>query len=159
MTEKEEAELLRVLGAIGDNSSLIFLRQALKKTASPVYEAAVRALSEWPDVTPIDDLLEVAGTAENTNHRILALRAYIQKIGDLTFRLPAAALDSLKKGLALAERPEEKRMVLALLPQYSDPEALALARSLLSDDRVAAEAGLAVQKILYGYIKTKWIFF
>lgn len=151
--EKEHVDLLRILGVLGDNRTLPLLRQALKKTNSPLYDSAVRALTEWPDFTPRDDLLRIAQTAENLSLRVLALRSYIRMVGNERYRSPIGMVQSLKKGLDAAERPEERIQVLALLPRYPCAQALKLAESLLSDESVKAEASLAIKKILYDYFK------
>ncbi len=118
-----------------------------------LYESAVRALTEWPDFTPRDDLLSIAQTAEDLSLRVLSLRSYIQMVGDERYRSPNGVVQSLKKGLDVAERPEEKVQILALLPQFPCAQALKLAESLLSDESVKAEASLAIKKILYDYLK------
>jgi hypothetical protein len=147
-SEQERGDLLRVLGAIGDNRTLPILRLALEKPDSPVYNSAVRALTEWPDFTPRDDLLWIAQTAEDLSLRVMSLRTYIQMVGNERYRSPIGVVQSLKKGLDVAERPEEKIQILALLPQFPCDQALKLAESLLSDESVQAEASLAVKKIL-----------
>ena len=152
-SEQGRSDLLRVLGVFGDNRTLPLLRQALKKTNSPEYNSAVRALTEWPDFTPRDDLLWIAQTAEDLSLRVLSLRSYIQMIGNERYRSPNGVVQSLRKGLDVAERPEEKVQILALLPQFPCAQALKLAESLLSDESVKAEASLAIKKILYDYFK------
>ncbi len=151
--EQGRSDLLRVLGVIGDNTTLPFLRLALKNPNSPEYNSAVRALTEWPDSTPRDDLLLIAETAEDFSLRVLSLRSYIQMIGNERFRSPNGVVQSLKKGLDVSERPEEKIQILALLPRFPCAQALKLAESLLSDESVQAEASLAIKKILYDYFK------
>ena len=147
-SEQERSDLLRVLGVIGDNRTLPLLRLALKNPNSPEYNSAVRALTEWPDFTPRDDLLWIAQTAEDLSLRVLSLRSYIQMIGNERYRSPIGVVQSLKKGLDAAERPEEKIQILALLPQFPCAQALKLAESLLSDESVKAEAALAIKEIL-----------
>jgi len=157
-SEQGRSDLLRVLGAIGDNSTLSLLRLALKKPNSPEYNSAVRALTEWPDFTPRDDLLWIAQTAEDISLRVLSLRSYIQMVGNERYRSPIAAVQALKKGLDAAERPEEKVQVLALLPRFPCAQALKLAESLLSDESVRDEASLAIKKILYDYLRKTYRF-
>lgn len=157
-SEQERSDLLRVLGVFGDNRTLPLLRLALKKPNSPEYNSAVRALTEWPDFTPRDDLLWIAQTAEDLNLRVLSLRSYIQMIGNERYRSPIGVVQSLKKGLDVAERPEEKVQILALLPRFPCAQALKLAESLLSDESVKDEASLAIKKILYDYFKNTYIF-
>lgn len=155
---RERADLLRVLGAIGDNTTLPFLRQALRNKNSLEYESAVRALTEWPDSTPRDDVLWIAQTAEDLNLRVLSLRSYIQMVGSERFRSPAGVIQSLAKAVDVSERPEEKVQILALLPLFPCAQALQLAETLLTDESVQAEASLAIQKILFDYFKNMYWF-
>ena len=74
------------------------------------------------------------------------------------FRSPNGVVQSLKKGLDVSERPEEKMQILALLPRFPCAQALKLADSLLSDESVQAEASLAIKKILYDYFRNNYIF-
>ena len=144
---KSRRALLSVLGKIGDDSSLSLLRQALADPDADVVEAAVRVLADWPTATARDDLLKIA-TALNTDvHKFLALRAYIRLTGLEKFRSPEAAVKDLKQALDLAVRPEERKLVLGVLPDFACPDALKLAETLLADETIKAEAQAAVDKI------------
>ena len=151
--EQERSDLLRVLGVIGENRTLPLLRSALKNQRSPEYSSAVRALTEWPDITPRDDLLAIAQQSEDNSLRVLSLRAYIQMVGNERYRSPMGAVEALKKGLDVAERAEEKIQILALLPRYPCAQALKLAESMLGDESVHNEAALAIKKILTEFFR------
>jgi HEAT repeat protein len=66
--------LLSVLGKVGDHSALPVLHAALKDKDARVQDAAVRALADWPDAAPAAALIELARTAPEQIHRVLALR-------------------------------------------------------------------------------------
>ena len=143
---KERGILLRTLGKIGDDSSLSFIRPALSHESPELRDAAVRALSEWPTATPKEDLLNIAQASTEPTHKILALRAYIRMVGMEPYKSPALVVKSLKEVLDLS-RPEEKKLVLGILPVFASDEALQLAESLAADTAVAAEARMASDKI------------
>lgn len=142
----QRCALFRVLGKIGDDSSLPVLRKALAESNPELQDAAVRALADWPTPTPREDLLQVARTTPNSVHKILALRAYIQMVGMEPYRSPRMAVHLLQEVLDLA-RVEEKKLILGILPSFAGPEALALAESLLKEKEVKAEAELSIKKI------------
>jgi len=144
---KKRADLLRVLGKIGDDSALAPVRAALGDPDGTVVDAAVRALTDWPTVAARDDVLEIARTALVLNHRVLAIRASIRMIGLEPNRLPEAAAADLLKVLALSTRTEEKLLILGLLGRFPCVTALKTAESLLSDPAVTAEAKLAADRI------------
>lgn len=144
---KGRCALYRVLGKIGDNSTLPLIRKALAGENEDIHDAAVRALVDWPNSTPKDDLLQIAGQSTNTVHQVLALRAYVRMIGMDKYRSPEGATQALKEALTLARRHEEKKIILGTLPQFSCKDALKLAESLLQEEGVKAEARLAVDQI------------
>jgi HEAT repeat protein len=144
---KKRAALYRVLGKIGDDSSLPLVREALKDDNPEIRDAVVRALSDWPTVSPGEDLAHVVQTSSNRVHKVLALRAYIRMIGMEPYRSPEGAVESLREALVWAERPEEKKLILGILPQFACPDALKLAESLLTEKGAEEEAEQAVQQI------------
>jgi hypothetical protein len=144
---KKRADLLRVLGKIGDDSALPMVRLALGGPDGAEVDAAVRALADWPTITPRDDVLGIARAATDLNHKVLATRAFVRMVGLEPFRSPEAATADLLKVLALAPRPEEKKVVLAMLGRFPCAASLETAESLLSDPAVAAEAKLATDRI------------
>jgi HEAT repeat protein/type 1 glutamine amidotransferase len=144
---KKRAALLRVLGKIGDDSSLSLIREALADDNPEIRDAAVRALSDWPTLSPREDLVHIIQSSQEQVHRILALRAYIRMIEMEPYRSPEGAVRSLKEALTWAKRPEEKKLILGILPQFACPDALKLAESLLKEKQVEEEAKEAVKQV------------
>jgi len=144
---KKRADLLRVLGKIGDDSALSMVRAALADPDETIVDAAVRALADWPTVTPRDDVLQIARTSLALNHRVLAFRAYIRMIGMESNRQAEGAAADLLKAMANSPRPEERKLVLGLLARFPCVTSLKAAESLLSDPTVAEEAKLAADRI------------
>lgn len=138
--------LYRTLGKIGDDSSLPILRSALNEENLEIQDAAVRAFADWPTATAQQDLLHVARTSTNPVHRILALQSYIRMVGMEPYRSPERAVKSLEAVLDIS-RPEEKKIILGILPGFASREALDLAEYLLQEKAVEAEAKVAVEKI------------
>ena len=143
---KRKASLLRVLGKLGEDRSLRLVRPALSDPDPVVADASVRAIAEWPTITARDDAFRIAGQSPNLVHRILALQAFVRMIGLERYRSPDGAIESLKQALGLASRPEEKRLILSVLPAFACPAALELAESLLGSE-VQEEARVAVDQI------------
>jgi len=144
---KNRSMLFHVLGRIGDDSALPLLREALTDPDAEVVDAAIRALAIWPTITAKDDVLQISRTTKNEVHEILTLQAYVRLIGLERFRSPESAVRDLKLAYGLADRPEEKRLVLGILPNFACPDAQGFAESLLEFDDIKAEAQVAVDKI------------
>jgi len=147
------APLYRVLGKIGDGSSLLLLREALLDKDPGIIEAAVRALASWPTATARDDVFEIARTSKNEVHKVLALRGFVRMVGLDRYRLPEASVMDLENALQLVSRPEERKLILGVLPDFACPEALKAAAMLLKDNEVKDEAKLALDKIQKKLVK------
>jgi HEAT repeat protein len=144
---KNKCLLFYVLGRIGDDSALSPLREALIDPNAEVVDAAVRAIAMWPTATAKDDVLQINETTKNDVHEILTLQSYIRMIGLEKYRAPEAAVKDLKLAYGLADRPEEKKLVLGVLPNFACPGALEFAQSLLEFNNIKAEAQAAVDKL------------
>jgi HEAT repeat protein len=144
---KRKADLLRVLGKIGDDTSLPLTRRALADPDMGVADAAVRGLADWPTASARDDVFGIAASSANLTHKVLALRAFVRMVGLEPYRQPASAVADLEKAMALATRPEEKKLVLGLLPRFPCEKGLGMAESLQNDPAVGAEAKAAADRI------------
>jgi HEAT repeat protein len=139
--------LLTVLAQVGKDESLPVLRGALKDGNADIRRGAILALSEWPNATPLPELLEIAKSEPNPALQVLSLRGYIRLVGLTEGRPPAETLRMLAQAMSLAKQADEKKAVLALLPGLNSPEALALAEASMNDPEVASEARMAAERI------------
>jgi hypothetical protein len=142
--------LLSVLGRIGDNSALPELRKALADDDAKIQDAAIRALSDWPNPAPVDDLLKVAKTSDNQVHRILALRGFVRLLGLETGRPAEEMIELYQQAMKLAPDVPEKRKVLSGLANTKSLAALEMAATCLQDSSLQQEAEVAVVKIAEG---------
>lgn len=140
--------LMRVMGQSGNAQALTVLRSSLQDPGADVKRAAILALSEWPDTTPLPDLFETARTASDPAHQALAFRGAMQLIAvPNPARPPRETVKLLVEAMALAKQADEKRSVLSMLPRYPVRESLDLARTLVNDPEVGAEAKAAVARL------------
>jgi HEAT repeat protein len=142
------AALMQVMGQSGNAEALVILRAALNDPDAGARRAAILALTEWPDVTPVPDLFASARSASNPAHQVLALRGALQLIGlPAPSRPPRESVKMLAEAMGLATHAEEKRAVMALLPKFPVREALDLANASVNDSEVTAEAKAAVNRL------------
>ncbi len=146
----DRASLLRVLGRIGDDSSLPALRTALGSREAEIQDAAIRALSDWPTSEPTADLLKVAQTAENARYKTLALRGFVRLLGLESARTPAETVDLYRKAMDLAGDAQEKKRVLSGLVAAKSLGTLNMAADYLNDLALHLEAESAVVQIAQG---------
>jgi HEAT repeat protein len=142
-----QASLYGLLARIGDDSALPTLRSSLESKTPELVDAAARALIAWSTPAAKDDAFDLAESASSATIKVLALRGAVRMTALERYRVPKAVVRDLGRALKLAERPEEKKLVLARLPDFACPEALALAGTLLGDKDVTAEAQIALDKI------------
>ncbi len=141
---RAQPALAQVLGQLGGDKALAHLRELVRSGDRDTVDAAVRALAGWETLAALEDLHDLAAGAERKSHRVLALRGYIRLLGLPSEREPAESLRLYSEARDLAERVEEKRLVLAGIGAVRHPDALALAQRLLDEPELRGEAEVAV---------------
>ncbi len=139
--------LIRVLGRIGGGTALAALRTASKDDDADAQDAAVRALAEWQSAKAAADLLRIATQGKTLVHHVLALRGYVRVVGLPSDRPASETLKMLGDALAVARRPDERRLVLAGIAAVPDPAALEIVEPFLTDPALASEAAMAAAQI------------
>ncbi len=141
-----KSALLRTMGRVGGTKALEAVQAAVKDAAETVRETAIRVLAEWSDPAATADLAALAKSSESKTHKILALRGYIRLIGQSN--QPAdQKLALCKDALSLADRDEEKKLVLGALGGVPSVEALAIVVPFLSNPATKDEAAAAAVAI------------
>lgn len=132
---------LHALARAGGPEALKAVTAFLDNPEPALVDEAVRVLSCWPDRQAVDPLLLLV-QSNNSRHKVLAFRG-LARLGEPAEDRPAD-METLSALAQLAQRVEEKRLLLAALGQCPVAEALTLAAGFLDDAQVAVEAGLAV---------------
>jgi HEAT repeat protein len=144
--DEAKVQLLGVLSALGGKPACEAVRGCLASPAPDVKKAAVKALAEWPDAGPLNDLLAVAKGDANDINRILALRGYIRVLALANMKADKRA-QLYRDAMGMAQRTEEKRAVLAGLAQVQDVAAFKLIETYFHDESVKTEAFLATLQV------------
>ncbi len=139
--------LLRVLARLGGPKALREIRNAAASKAPDLRAAGIRALAEWPDAAPLEDLLALAESSGDPVSKVLALRGFVGLSARAADRKPPALAKLYARAMAAADRAQEKRALLGGLAGVHCPEALRLACGCLTTPGLANEAGLAAVKI------------
>ena len=134
-----KTDLLDMLGVLGGAKALEGVSKAAHDTNEELQDAATRVLGEWitADAAPV--LLELATTG-NDKFKIRCLRGYIRIPRQLDVPLAERAA-MCREALAVAQRDDEKKLVLEVLARYPSPESLAVALSLLQNAALKQAAG------------------
>jgi hypothetical protein len=140
--------LLSILGRIGSAATLPVLRDQLGAQEIEVRKAAVRALADWPEPTPLPDLFELAKASPDGAIRVLALRGYARQLALPSDRPIAETLAKFEQGLALAPNDAEKRLFLSGLAEIRHPRALEFVRPYIDQPALRDEALVAVTRLM-----------
>ena len=139
-----KGSLLRVLRGVGGPKALQTVRAALNEPA--LQDAAVRVITDWPDLAAGKDLLELATSAPQANYRILAFRGFL-RLADQNKSDPKGQLEMIDQARQVAKSAETKRLVLGTLAGVKDAAALQVALAMAQDAEVRAEGVLATLKV------------
>jgi len=146
-TPTVRGSLIRLVSAVGDDSALPALRRAIQSGDASLRDTAVRGLAAWPTPAPFEDLVNLARTASEPVHRVLALRAAIRLSSSAKGRTPEQMTGLVTELMQLAGAAAERKALLAELARCPTLDALRLAQKCLADPELATEAGVAVTQI------------
>jgi HEAT repeat protein len=138
--------LLRALRSAGGPKALDAVKAAAADKDAQVKETALRALCDWPTADALPLVADLLKTAPTKTIKVLALRGFVRLVPQQEAP-DAKKLDSLKEAMALAERDEEKRLVLSALGNVPTVDALVLVASHLDNAALKEEACLAAVAI------------
>jgi HEAT repeat protein len=137
------ASLIRVMGPLGGASALRAVRGALEDGNAEVHDAAVRALSGWPDKAPRETLIGLARNEPQLVHRILALRGYVRMVEEDKELAPGRALAMYRDAMDAVDSADARKLVLGGVGKVCSPEALDYAQGFLQDEALKREAEAA----------------
>jgi len=145
--EAASANLLVVLGRAGGTKARRVIQENLGNSNVEIKKAAIRAMGNWSDPSPAENLLAIAKGDPDETCQVLALGGYVRLIslpGDLSAE---ERLGMYKIAMGIAARPEEKRSILSGVANLESKEALEFVRPYLDDEEVGEEARRAYERI------------
>ncbi|MCA9439341.1 MAG: HEAT repeat domain-containing protein, partial [Candidatus Omnitrophica bacterium] len=138
--------LLRLLAIPATDQAFNAVSDAVTSTKNEVSDAAIRALSEWPNPDPVELLHQIATSSSNQDHEKLALCGYIQ-LAPLTQDPTTLYANALE----LAKRDDEIRLILGGLHHAGTRQALEIAESYMGNPDLKEDAYDAAVKVLNVY--------
>ncbi|MDQ1256069.1 MAG: hypothetical protein QG656_665, partial [Candidatus Hydrogenedentes bacterium] len=142
-----DAALIRVLGQLGDNAALDAIRKAAQSTDAAVSDAAIRALTEWPNAEPMADVRAIAGTGATDTYKVLAMRGLLRMLEMPSKRSAAETFELYKDAIGVAQRPEEKRTAIKGLAKVRDKAVVEYLQQFLQDEALKEEAQKSLDEI------------
>jgi HEAT repeat protein len=141
------ATLVALLPLAADSSAWRTVRETCTDPNPMVREAALEAVSEWPNMDAWDALLQTYRKPANPAERAAALRALVRLAGEFNSRPDLQMMKKYEQLFASATADAEYKQILGVLSGAAHPEALALAVNQLSREGVRAEAIAAINKL------------
>ena len=138
----QKCALLRVLGGIAGTNALPIVRAAVNDSNPEVHGTAIRTLGGWNTADAAPDLLELARTAANPTDKMICLRGYLRLAGQAELPLDKR-LSMCRQAVPLAQKDEEKKLLLAALGSIVSVEALDLITPYLGEAGTKEEASTA----------------
>lgn len=131
--------LLETLGSVGGTKALLALADATRSGDDQLQDTASRLLGGWmtEDAGPV--LLTLTEDVKSSKYRTRVLRGYIRIARQFT-KDEAKKVDMCRKALAVADRDDERRLVMQVLDRVSNADALELMLSVAKSPTLAAEA-------------------
>jgi HEAT repeat protein len=142
----KRANLLRPLARIGGELALQTVIGETKNGDPQVRSVAIYALSNWPDSAAIEELFNIARTAEDRKFRYLALQG-IARLDGVSALSPEKRLALLREAMDLAKETGEKNLLLTGIANIKTLESLTIAATFLDDPQLQARAAQAAAKI------------
>ena len=147
---------LRALGRLGSPAALGLIGEAVRDERTEVSEAAMRALSDWPDGSAAAIALDAARGTPDAKLHVLGLRAFARM---LPRRAPSELDETMRlfrQAMASARRLEEKRLLLARLADVPDTKILPALTMYLGDGALRPEAAAAVLRAAESLLPHGW---
>ncbi len=131
--------LLRALRSAGGPKALQTVRAAAADSDPQVKDAALRALCDWPTADALPDVAALLKAPPTRTIKVLALRGFV-RLAPQQDAPDARKIESLQEAMTLADRDEERRLVLSALGNIPAAAALAVVASHLDNAALREEA-------------------
>jgi len=140
---------MHAMAIVGGPEALASVKAALDDKDEAVQDEAVRTLSTWPinwpeDAAAADILLTLAKSDRKMAHQVLGFRGYLQYLRENKALDVDQKMAKINEVLSLANRPEEKRVVVSVLGGTPASGSLELLMVLAEDPAVVEEACSAI---------------
>lgn len=148
VNDQESREMLiEILGNLGNSEALPVLRENLERGSEDTQYAVIRALSNWPDAQPMNDLKKLIVNTSDPKKHVLGMRGYVRMIQINDEMTDDEKTEALREAFQMAINTGEKRTIVSGLGSLGSMKALNMAVELLEDDELKAEARVATLDI------------
>ena len=143
--------LYRVMGELSDAFAIAYLRNRILAEDASKEEAtaATRALAGCKNPEGVMTLYQVSQQAPELSQRVLAIRGLVRLVEQTKdARSIVESVRFLESALAVAERPEEKNLVIGAVGRVAGLDGLTVLARAAETAETAQVAGLTAQRLL-----------
>jgi HEAT repeat protein len=140
-------DFLRPLAQIGGRKALKAVLFAYRNDDIKMKTAAVYTLSEWPEFTAVEHLLNIAQKTKWRKNRYLALQGFTRLVTESEIS-PSLKSDWMKKAIDLPQNDAEAKVILSGLSRIKSREALNIAEQFYGWSGLEKETAWAVVQII-----------
>ncbi|MCL2623575.1 MAG: HEAT repeat domain-containing protein [Planctomycetaceae bacterium] len=133
--------LIELFGALGGKVAITAVQQAIANPAVQIQDTATRVLGEWPDPDAAPVLLSVLRSEADERFKIRALRGYIRIVRQMDTS-NEHRFNMCMEALALAQRDEEKTLLVDALGRITTAASLAKLSEFIDQPTFAEQASL-----------------
>lgn len=141
--------LIRALGSIGGDSARAILTDAIAGTDAEAKDAAIRGLCNWPTTEAADQLADLAVSAEDEKHKVLALRGYIRLSTQVDDE--KTALQMCQKAASMTDRPQELKSIISSAKRFKTPETAEFIGPMMENPELTDDVGWAIIEISWSW--------
>ncbi len=143
----DRTALLPLVGRIGGPEARRVIDKALTASDAKTYDAAVRAICNWPDASVADRLLELSEEDESAAHRRSALRAFIRVVTLPSAGSDAKKLSRLRLAMGRAQHDSERLLIIERASAVRSVESLRFLVPYLDQPPLDQAAGKSISEL------------
>lgn len=144
---EKRIDFLQTLSEIGGRQALRAVLDAYYGDDLKLKSAAVYTLSEWPDFSAVNHLLQIIQESNSGKNRYLAMQGFTRLVTDLE-ETPSQKADWMKKIIGLPLNDAEAKIVLSGLSQIKSRKSLSMAEKFFSQSGLERETAWAIMQII-----------
>ncbi len=144
---QEKAYLLQTLPEIGGKQALETVVSETQSQNEDMKDAAIKSLSEWPDIAAANPLLDIAAGTDNSKCRKMTLHGYTRLVNDSNLSAKKK-VQRYEKSLDTIGNTEGQELLLDGLAQIRDVAALEPALDCLEKSELSEKAAATIIEIV-----------
>jgi hypothetical protein len=142
-------QLLSLMGRVGGKKLISFVGEIATSQDASRRRFGIDALSNWPDASVADKLLEIASSATDAGERKQAFEGYVKIAATRDNRSDKLRLERMRQAMKAAKSPDEQSLVINRTRTAYDVDALRFVLPYLDQPQFAEIASETIVEIAH----------